>query len=281
MIPIRTMTAADIDLGMRLKSQAGWNQLSADWLRMLVMQPDGCFVAELDGVAVGTAVACLFGKVAWIAMVLVDASVRGRGIGKALMQHALDFADCHGASTVRLDATPLGQPLYESMGFVPQYSLTRFSGQLFDTLTVGSSDSVVLATAADAMPILEWDAAVTGTDRGKFLLRLLHEQPARAHVIYRDERLAGFVMMRPGSNAWQLGPCIARLEIGEVLLRHAGRPFNGQAVFVDIPEPNAPAMQWAVSSGLQSQRRLLRMCRGAVVNDDTSRLWASSGPELG
>ena len=28
---IRALTAADIPLGMRLKAQAGWNQLEADW----------------------------------------------------------------------------------------------------------------------------------------------------------------------------------------------------------------------------------------------------------
>ena len=79
MIRIRQMTAADLGLGMRLKSQAGWNQTEADWRRFLEMQPDGCFVAEFDGVSVGTAVGCVFGSVAWIAMVLVDAEFRGRG----------------------------------------------------------------------------------------------------------------------------------------------------------------------------------------------------------
>ena len=89
----RQMTVADLGLGMRLKSQAGWNQMEADWRRFLEMQPDACFVAEFDGVSLGTAVGCMFGSVAWIAMVLVDASSRGRGIGTALMQHALAFVD--------------------------------------------------------------------------------------------------------------------------------------------------------------------------------------------
>ena len=72
MLHIRRMNAADVPLGMRLKTQAGWNQTEADWRRFLAMQPVGCFVAELDGRPVGTAVGCTFGPVAWIAMVLVD-----------------------------------------------------------------------------------------------------------------------------------------------------------------------------------------------------------------
>src|SRR6266849_965159 len=72
-IHIRVMTVADIPLGMRLKAQNAWNQLEADWRRFLTMEPDGCFVAEWRGTAVGTACTCTFDDVAWVAMVLVDA----------------------------------------------------------------------------------------------------------------------------------------------------------------------------------------------------------------
>src|SRR5437764_6600293 len=99
MLHIRVMSAADIPFGMRLKQQAGWNQLEADWRRYLDLQPDGCFVAELDGQPVGTAATSLFGSVAWIALVLVDNAVRGRGIGTALMERALAFLDQRGVRT--------------------------------------------------------------------------------------------------------------------------------------------------------------------------------------
>src|SRR5690348_4685599 len=112
------MTLADIPAGMRLKEQAGWNQLEADWRRLLDWQPDGCFLAELDGAPVGTVTTCRLGAVAWVAMMLVEAGQRRRGIGRALMVHALDDLDARGVRTVRLDATPLGRPLYETLGFV-------------------------------------------------------------------------------------------------------------------------------------------------------------------
>ena len=128
MIHLRLMTLRDVPLGMRLKEQAGWNQIEADWRRCLHLQPDGCFVAERDGVAVGTVTTCVFGPVAWVAMVLVDAAVRGQGIGRTLLDHALTFLDGRGVATVRLDATPLGRPLYVKRGFVEEYTLTRFEG---------------------------------------------------------------------------------------------------------------------------------------------------------
>src|SRR5262245_32370282 len=126
MLSIRALTAADIPTGMRLKEQAGWNQLESDWRRLLELQPDGCFLAEHEGRAVGTVTTCRFGGVAWIAMMLVDAAFRGRGFGRALMLHALNDLDSRGIRSIRLDATPLGRPLYESLGFVAEAEFIRF-----------------------------------------------------------------------------------------------------------------------------------------------------------
>ena len=73
-IHIRAMKNEDRELGLRLSRQARWNQTEADWLRLLHFEADGCFVAELDGFAVGTTTTCVLGQVAWIAMVLADCS---------------------------------------------------------------------------------------------------------------------------------------------------------------------------------------------------------------
>ena len=41
MVRIRTMTEEDVPGGLRLVEQAGWNQLPADWLRILRLTPGG------------------------------------------------------------------------------------------------------------------------------------------------------------------------------------------------------------------------------------------------
>jgi ribosomal protein S18 acetylase RimI-like enzyme len=128
MIHLRAMTGADIPLGMRLKTQAGWNQTETDWRRFLRMQPDGCFVAQWGGQDVATTTTCIFGSVGWIAMVLVDTEYRHRGVGTRLVQHALSFLDERQIPTARLDATALGRPVYERLGFAAEYELMRMEG---------------------------------------------------------------------------------------------------------------------------------------------------------
>lgn len=258
-VTIRPMTTADIPLGMRLKQLAGWNQTEADWRRFLELQRDGVFVAEIDGQGVGTVAGFIFENVAWIAMVLVDPTYRKQGIGTALMNQALAFL---GDRTIRLDATALGQPVYEKLGFVGEYELTRYEGVLN-----GGKPRSQLQT-----PPTELDQRVTGTRRGKLLKAL-----GQAHVTGN-----GYLMDRPGSKATQIGPAIALDEAtGRALFDDAAYRLKGQTVFIDIPLQNKPAIAWAEAAGLKVQRKFLRMRRGPAIQDHPIYIWASSGPEKG
>src|SRR5262245_27082374 len=211
MLSIRRMTAADIPLGMRLKQQNGWNQLEADWRRFLDMEPDGCFVAAWNGQDAGTTCTCIFGDIAWIAMVLVDAEQRKRGIGTALMEHALAYLHGQGVRSTRLDATPLGQPVYEKLGFAAEFTLARFAGVL---PAVPAAPGVEAVSAEALTAVCQLDRAVTATDRSQRLARLYAEQPDTFAVVRRGDALGGYVAARPGFRAWQLGPCLGDADAG-------------------------------------------------------------------
>ena len=65
------------------------------------------------------------------------------------------------------------------------------------------------------------------------------------------------------------------------LLIEARRTYAGQAVVIDVPAGHAPAQALVRAAGLTVQRSLMRMRRGAELDEDPARLWASSGPEKG
>jgi GNAT superfamily N-acetyltransferase len=278
-IRLRSLTEADLPFGIHLTTQAGWNQTAADWRRACELQPDGCFLAELDGAAVGTLATCVFGSVAWIALVLVDAAVRGRGVGTALMRHALAYLERQGVRSVRLDATPLGQPVYEKLDFIAQFALARYEGIMpGGTNTAG----VERGTPDHWEDVLRLDRAVTATDRRKLLTRLFTETPDALAVCRRGTAVHGFVTSRPGANAIQVGPCLATTrEAGEALLAHTRWTYAGQRVYIDVPVENRPAVQAVADMGFTVQRPLLRMCRGEPVQEHVEELWASAGPEKG
>jgi ribosomal protein S18 acetylase RimI-like enzyme len=103
------MTAADIPQAMQLKDAAGWNQTCADWLRFLSANPEGCFVADIEGRILGTSASIVYeGKLAWIGMVIVDAQYREQGIGTTLLQYVIRYLDSRRIQCIKLDATPHG-----------------------------------------------------------------------------------------------------------------------------------------------------------------------------
>jgi len=296
------MMVADIPLGLKLARQAGWNQIEPDWRRFLAMQPDGCFVGEMDGAAVATTAAFIFGSVAWIAMVLVEVDSRRKGIATALLKHALDFLDRQGMSTVRLDATAAGQPVYEKLGFAPEYPLTRYlgtapiadatGGTLKRSLGVDSeieSPPLPRPSALTLPPITNpqlkeiaaFDHRMTGTPRDKMLARLFEESPEITRVLHREGHLEGYITGRRGANATLIGPCIATPRAGPILLGDVLSRCAGQPVFMDVPRDNTPAIEVAERSGLTAQRHFMRMCRGERIKDHVEAIWASSGPEKG
>jgi hypothetical protein len=230
-------------------------------------------VAEYDGQPAGVVMTTLFGPVAWVSMMLVEESLRGRGIGRQLMEAAITLAEQRGARSIRLDATPLGQPLYERLGFQPDFTLVRYAG----SSPAGNADAALPEIAAERAAAL--DLRVTGTDRERLWLWLEREQPLRGVV--EAGSLRGFYGVRRGRQAVQIGPCLADAQTGPRLLRSACRQFAGERVLLDIPEGHSAAAQCAVQQGLTPQRRLLRMTRGERTPEQLDWLWASFGPEKG
>jgi ribosomal protein S18 acetylase RimI-like enzyme len=84
------------------------------------------FIAELDNkqiagmITIGTYM-IPSGKKAWIEDVVVDESQRGKGIGKELILHAINYSGSLGAKSVGLTSRPSrtsANRLYQKLGFV-------------------------------------------------------------------------------------------------------------------------------------------------------------------
>ncbi len=289
------MTADDIDAGLRLCRLSHWNQVARDWQQFLALAPHGATVAVLDeATIVGTVATVRYAEasppqdaavrrgVAWIAMVLVDPTVRGRGIGRALLARGLDtVADL---TTVGLDATPLGQPLYETLGFRAEAWFTRMQRAGHGRTTpVGVPRHVRPASPDDLDAIAALDAAATGLDRRAMLAWLLAGAPDLAWVSGETRRVTGFALGRRGHAFTHLGPVIgasndaAAALVGAAIARHPERPM-----VVDAADGLAGWRERLGTLGFDAQRPFARMYRGAWrPAGDASRLFAIIGPEFG
>ena len=282
-ITLRAMTAADIPLGMRLKEAAGWNQTAADWQMMLAC-PGGAFVAAVDGVDAGTTTVVSYGdRFSWVGMVLVDPACRRRGVGTALLHAAIDYAAPLGP--VRLDATPLGKQLYDTLGFRDEYTLARMERQAVrQAAPVQGEAGEVQPLAADRLSaVIAYDAPVFGAPRPAILVALAANRPEYAYLQLTDERVTGYCLGRAGSRFDQIGPIVADDEAGarSVLLAALGHS-RGSAVIVDALAGHTGWMEFLHSLGFVEQRPFIRMCLGELRHPgEPARQYAIAGPEIG
>src|ERR1044072_6303905 len=165
-LEIRLLFESDIPAAMELKEAACWNQTEADWRRLLSLQPNGCFGAVRDGRLVGTTTTTIYDELAWIGMVLVDPQHRRQGIAAQLMNVALDYLKDK-VETIKLDATALGQPVYEKFGFRVESVVERWSG-------TGNSTGRV-SVVMDHEAVLNLDRLAFNADRSKLIERLIAE----------------------------------------------------------------------------------------------------------
>src|SRR5207253_8093395 len=111
-----------------LTNLENWGYTRADFVRLLTLSPEGCFVVESNGRIVGVLTTTAYGGLAFLGAVIVSPELRGKGVGKAMMLAALDHLRSTGVRTVRLNAYLNAIPFYERLGFQREYEVVRWTG---------------------------------------------------------------------------------------------------------------------------------------------------------
>jgi predicted GNAT family N-acyltransferase len=267
---IRLLLPSDLTAAVRLTCEAGWNQLSTDWERLLSIEPEGCFALDSSGcLAATTTVICYGNELAWIGMVLTAQEFRRRGFARLLMQRALEFAEQRGAATIKLDATETGIDLYRQFGFVEECEIRRWHR------APGPAENAEVLTYC---PDLAYDRERFGADRGRLLARLA----TFGAVSLPGE---GYAMCRPGALAAYFGPCLATApSSARRLLQFFLHRHREEHVFWDLFPANEEAVRIAKEFGFAPVRSLMRMVltrnSGSPISNHCS-VFAIAGFELG
>jgi predicted N-acetyltransferase YhbS len=250
--------------------------------RFLAAAPDGCFLAEWNGVPAGTATTIVYSQaLAWIGMVLVHPNCRRRGIGRALLGRCIEHLRSHEVRCIKLDATPPGKKVYDALGFEDEWTLTRWERAVANSPKSKQASSTRDCRDADAIESLDVEAF--GTSRKKVLEPLLKQ--AQCALVSETEcgRIEGYGLLREGSAACYLGPvvvesCDAAIQLLNALLPAAEK----RKVYWDIPDQNGAAVELAKEHDFMPQRTLTRMYLGEnATPGDPQRQFAIAGPEIG
>ncbi|TCU07805.1 GNAT family N-acetyltransferase [Rhizobium sullae] len=190
-----------LDGAVALSRQAGWPHRLEDW-RMMLGLSSGIVAIENKGRVVGTVFVTPYGdECAAINMVIVDQAMRGRGLGRKLMDYALKIA---GNRPLRLVATNDGLPLYEKLGFRETGSVLQYQGSV---PAIERPDGVAPADHDDLDAIVALDRAAFGAERRSLLEYLA--KVGQFAVVREAGRVRGFAALRTFGRGEVIGPVVA------------------------------------------------------------------------
>jgi len=278
---VRRFEERDIDRAIALTDLESWGYTRADFVRLLGLHLEGCFVAEDGGHVVGLLSTTAYGRLAFLGAVIVQPDRRGTGIGDGMMHAALEYLDDRGIETVRLNAYLNVVPFYERLGFRPEHENIRWTGPPMDSVPY-----TCRPIAREDLPrIGQFDRIFFGGDREDLLRWLAKEFPRTFLVAERQGAVAGYLVGNTSSAACEIGPWIVnpnREGAGPDLFHGLVRTANARTVSFTSPAPNRRAHGLARRLGFKEVFRTLRMVRGKDAHHGRPEgVWALAGLEKG
>jgi hypothetical protein len=227
------------------------------------LQPNSWLVATMDSAPVGVGGVTCYGPFAWLGLMAVDPAMQRRGIGQALVEALIVRAHELGCTTVLLDASDAGAPVYARVGFVEDDRVRVYARESQTVPVEGNPEAaqrVTPLTRDDLPALVDFDTRHFGASREDLLVASLHLYADRVFAT-RDESgaLTGYLV----AQEQRFGPWVAATpETAETLLGHALTLPYATAPSVLVPALNRDATDLLERTGFRSSRELRHMRHG-------------------
>ena len=262
--------------GFALTVETNWNQTTEDWAFCIT---HGTVFGARDTVGrlVATAAVLAYpGGIAWISLVIVAKSQRGRGLGTRMLSECVATLRRQGLIGV-LDATAAGAKVYAPLGFQPLFGLSRWEGSGGGSSARGEPVREVAASSVEQIARL--DAQAFGARRKTLLADFWARGGTHGFAL---AGASGCALVRRGRVASHVGPVVAPGERDAIALIETAVAATPGAIFLDVPDAWTDIAAWLDARGFVVQRRFVRMALGRDAPfGDPARLFAIAGPEYG
>jgi GNAT superfamily N-acetyltransferase len=275
---VEVMTRAEVNLAVEWAAREGWNPGYGDAECFYAADTGGFLVGKLDG----RAVSCISAVInddnsAFIGFYIVEPTYRGSGFGIAVWRAALERL---GARTIGLDAVLLQQTVYAKSGFVYARANVRYGGCGIKTDVAGPG--VVGASDVPFDRLLEYDAGIFLSRREAFLRKWITQPSSYALALVRDGVLGGYGVIRPCRTGYKIGPLFSDTAEGaEKLLGALASKVPGREIFLDVPAPNAKAVDLAEGCGMKPVFETARMYKNCSPRAPLEKIFGVTSFELG
>jgi GNAT superfamily N-acetyltransferase len=261
---------ADAADGLKLSSEAHWNQNEADW-RFFLRRGIVLGLRDGDGRAVATAALLPYTDTdAWISMVLVTESFRRQGLATRLVDACLANAAGQGLTTW-LDATPAGAAVYGPLGFTPTIQLRRL--RLENSSAAKESAPLPAGQLND---LITCDTSAMGFSRRDLLNELIKRPGSR--LVSNGDATA---LLREGRIARHIGPLFADSPARALAMVRDIATHETGPLIIDAIATQGGFLEGLTDTGWSIERPFQRMRFGRASNQPAKLPFAVTGPEYG
>ena len=257
-LTLRPMVQDDIAAVQAMSKAEQWPHRSEDLSDMLSVGAG--VVAEMGGGIVASTMWWQAGEACvTLGMVIVARTHRGAGLGRIVMEAALDRI---GGVTVMLNATEEGVPLYRKLGFSGVSEILQHQGAAFSAplIPLDPGERIRPVGASDAPRVAALVEAATGLSRPAIMDVLLD----RAHgiVLDREGALTGVALFRRFGRGYVIGPVVAsdRTRAQALIAQWLGSR-SGAFTRLDITGDSGLG-DWLEDLGIIRVGRVVTMVRG-------------------
>lgn len=278
---VRSLGERDIDAAIALTDLEGWGYTDADFRRLLALSPEGCFAAEREGRVVGVLTTTTYDGLAFLGAVIVRPELRGKGVGRMMMEAALEHLRGSGVRTVRLNAYLHAVRFYENLGFHGEHEVIRWQGPI----VAGKPTGARPIRGSDLSPLAQFDAEFFGSSRRDLLVRLADEFPEAFLVAERGGRFQGYIVGNVSGDSCEVGPWIVapgRTDIATNLFHGLIAATGASDIAFSGPSRNTDLLEFIRNIGYEEVFRALRMWWGEDgFPGKPAGVWALGGLEKG
>jgi len=276
---IRAMTFQEIGSAIDWAAAEGWNPGLNDAACFYAADPDGFLAGVVDGELVATISVVKYGAAfGFLGLYIVKPAYRGCGYGLGLWNAGLAHL---GQRTIGLDGVVAQQDNYRRSGFSLAYRNIRYQGT--KAAQRPGDPRIVPLSSIRFDEVDAYDRSVFLADRTAFLKAWIAQPQGHAIGILRDDRFAGYGVIRPARTGFKIGPLFADdPALAEALFDGLIAPIpSGSTFCLDVPEANPAAVALAESHAMSVVFETARMYSGQAPDLPVQRLFGVTTFELG
>jgi GNAT superfamily N-acetyltransferase len=274
-LTIRQMNREDVEVAVEWAAREGWNPGLHDADCFYAADPNGFFMAEINGEPAGCISAVAYDEnFGFMGFYIVRKDLRHRGIGMKLWNAAIDYMRDR---TIGGDGVVGMLPKYEQWGFRIAHHNARYEG-------VGKYSPLRLPDLGNlAYGELEgFDRRFFPAARSAFLKCWTSRPGSHARAVIFKGHLAGYGVIRPCRTGFKIGPLFAdALDIADELFACLSSFAEGKPVFLDIPVCNRAARELADRHAMRAVFETARIYKGSALQLPLEDIYGITSFELG